>query len=320
MPNQNTNKYSEQDYINKCHELGLNYKGYYKSENKKKGTMVQFICDKHNNIGIQETDWSHFKNSKKGCPYCTGRYRTTEDFKSLISKDIEVLGEYTRAEKPIKCRCKICNYEWDPLPRDLMNKRLQKTNSSGCPQCAENNRHIHRRKSQKDFESELKHINPLISIIGNYAGAHSKIHCKCNKCGCEWEGYPANLLNKSAGCPRCHLSDGERRLVCALESLNVNYKTQYTFEDLKNVFNLRFDAYDIDNNIAYEYNGEQHYFPIDFGSRGDEYAQKEFELNKKRDEIKIEYCKNHNIELVIIPYWELDNIETIIQNKYKKIA
>lgn len=48
------NKYTENDYINRCLELGMKYVGIHKE--KKKGTMIEFICPKHENKGVQYCD------------------------------------------------------------------------------------------------------------------------------------------------------------------------------------------------------------------------------------------------------------------------
>ena len=39
-------------------------------------------------------------------------------------------------------------------------------------------------------------------------------------------------------------------------------------------------------------------------------------MNRKYlDDIKTKYCKDNNIELIRIPYWEKDNIEEILNHK-----
>ena len=311
-------KYTEDDYKIRCSELDVQYIGSHKEQ--KRGTVIEFICNKHKDKGIQNIDWSHMRIQKGCCGYCNGRKRTTDDFRNMISSDIEVVGVYTKSEEPILVRCKVCGYEWSAIAKDLYNKRLQKTNSSGCPKCGEKMRIKHRTKSLDQFKKELFLVNPFIEPIGEYINTHTPIKCKCKKCGHEWDGYPANLLNKSAGCPKCHLSEGERRLINCLESLGINYSTQFSFPDLKNSKSLRFDAYDINNNIAFEFNGEQHYFPVDFGKRGKEYAEEEYKLNLYRDNLKKEYCVENNIKLIVIPYWDISNLEKIVKEQYQMIA
>ena len=40
---------------------------------------------------------------------------------------------------------------------------------------------------------------------------------------------------------------------------------------------------------------------------------------EKRDGIKNNYCKNNNIPLLRIPYWEFNNIEKILENTLASI-
>ena len=116
------------------------------------------------------------------------------------------------------------------------------------------------------------------------------------------------------------MSLGERELLRILDELNINYKTQYSIQGCELVHPLRFDAFDIDNNIAFEYNGEQHYRIVDFTSKNYNKAHKSYELTKLRDNKKIEFCKEHNIPIVIIPYWERRNMKQFIQNELNKIS
>ena len=76
----------------------------------------------------------------------------------------------------------------------------------------------------------------------------------------------------------------------------------------KNILPLPFDFYLPDYNICIEYNGRQHYEPIKKWGGVDS-------LNeiKKRDKIKMEYCKLNNIPLIIIKY------NDIVLNKLKKL-
>lgn len=75
---------------------------------------------------------------------------------------------------------------------------------------------------------------------------------------------------------------------------------------------VRIEYVVIEHNIAFDYNGEQHYGPVDFAGKGIEWAKKQFQLTKNRDKSKIEYCHKNKIPIIIIPYWEKDNIESFI--------
>ena len=77
---------------------------------------------------------------------------------------------------------------------------------------------------------------------------------------------------------------------------------------------MRFDFYLLNKNKIIEYDGIQHFKPITFGGISKERANENFETQKLKDKSKDEYCKNNNIELIRIPYWDFDNIETIVSN------
>ena len=73
---------------------------------------------------------------------------------------------------------------------------------------------------------------------------------------------------------------------------------------------LPFDFYLPEYNACIEYQGQQHYTPIEVfkGESG-------FELRQKHDEMKRNFCIKNNIKLIEIPYWEYNNIEKILNNK-----
>lgn len=305
-------KYTEEDYKEKCLSMGLEYVGYHKAP--KLGTMIDFICPKHRDKGMQSKDWSHFRTYTYGCSYCSGRGKTNKDIIPLIkNKDVELISEYKGNEKPIDCKCKKCGNEWTTLPKVLI------TNGSGCPICGRIKAVKAETKTKEQFVEDLFKVNPHIEVIGDYVNTHTKTKCRCKIDGVEWYGYPANLLNGSAGCPYCNISVSERKLLDILIKLDINFIPQHTIEDCKHILNLKFDAFDIDNNIAFEYNGEQHYRPVDFAGKGQEWAELEFEKVKKRDNAKREYCKNNNIPIITIPYWEKNNMECFILEKLKEL-
>ena len=65
--------------------------------------------------------------------------------------------------------------------------------------------------------------------------------------------------------------------------------------------------------MAIEYQGQQHYNPVNFGGCSDEVALKNFEDQQRRDKIKFQYCQNNKIKLLLILYTEFDNLSKIIK-------
>ncbi|BAE47738.1 hypothetical protein G8S49_06570 [Clostridium botulinum C] len=58
-----------------------------------------------------------------------------------------------------------------------------------------------------------------------------------------------------------------------------------------------------------EYDGEFHYKKY--------YVEQNFEIQQIHDQRKDNYCKEHNIKLIRIPYWEQENLLHILKEKLK---
>lgn len=115
-------------------------------------------------------------------------------------------------------------------------------------------------------------------------------------------------------CRYCNITSGELKIQNYLIQNNIKFETQKTFLDCINVRPLKFDFYLPLNKMCIEYDGQQHYHPVNF-SNSDDGGESNFILAKKRDEIKNNYCKENNIKLLRIPYWDYDNIEKILSVK-----
>ena len=150
-------------------------------------------------------------------------------------------------------------------------------------------------------------------------------HCKCD-CGNETNPDPTmNNLTRhhtlSCGCRKN--SKWELFIQSYLESINIDFIPQKVFSDCKNKNNtcyLYFDFYLPYYNILIEYDGQQHYRPVNFGGISDEKAYKNLQITQLHDSIKTSYCKANNIQLLRIPYWESKNIEQIILDNIKGVA
>lgn len=273
---------------------------------------LEFICDKHIENGIQYKSTDKLFNRNSGCNYCgiekqrTGLRIDTEiiinrcNELNLIYFDriIENKGTWVI----YKCKTHLDKGDqkvaWDHL----------RTCAIGCPYC------FGKYKTTQDFIKELKGINQEITITGEYLGSEIPINCKCNKCGHEWSPI-ARSLKGNQGCPICASSKGENKVIDYLKYNNFIFKTQFTFSDCKSKGKLKFDFYLLDFNICIEYDGIQHFEPIDFAGKGKEWADAQYKLNIKRDIIKNNYCYNNGIRLIRIPYFEFNNIETILNSE-----
>ena len=110
------------------------------------------------------------------------------------------------------------------------------------------------------------------------------------------------------------ISQGEKLVGKTLEKLKLNSINQYQDKECNIITGqcLRFDYSFIykDQEYFVEYHGGQHYYPVYFGSREgitkkeiSEDALDAFEILKKNDLEKYNYCKENNFPLLVIPYW-----------------
>ena len=104
-------------------------------------------------------------------------------------------------------------------------------------------------------------------------------------------------------------SRGEIKIEEILEANDIVFKEEFSFEGLNspNGKPLRFDfaIFDDDGNLDFliEYQGIQHYEPKSkFGGIQGLRKQQANDMKKR------EYCRNHNITLIAIPYWDEERI------------
>ena len=169
-------------------------------------------------------------------------------------------------------------------------------------------------QKKKASESNLKNIlgqrfGKLVAIKRLEDKKSSGVYkylCKCD-CGEEVivDGSSLRTGNtKSCGCIR---SRGESLIANILKTNNVSYKREWT-TDLKSRKGgaLRFDfALYQDGKLfkLIEFNGKQHYTASN--TWGGEEALLE---RKENDSLKVSYCREKGIPLLVIPYWEEEKI------------
>ena len=192
-----------------------------------------------------------------------------------------------------RCKCK-CGNEIIVQGKKLRNGN---TKSCGCYQ------------RERAAQSNMDRVGSLVGqrfgkllvleeagFVTKASGKRSRIYkCLCD-CGnfCEVQHqYLAYGDTTSCGCIR---SKGEFQVEQILKSKGIDFKREYSFDDLQDIDKLRFDFAIFKNNKLIkliEVQGEQHYT-----TRGLFYK----ETIAKHDEMKREYCKNHNIPLLEIKY------------------
>lgn len=149
-------------------------------------------------------------------------------------------------------------------------------------------------------------------ILSSYIKDGEKILIDFN-CGHEPHWIRPNSLKKYYGCPICNESKGEKVVRLYLENNNINFIQEYRFEDCRYKNLLRFDFYIPNRNLCIEYDGMQHFKSFDYFG-----GEERLKVTQKRDKIKNRFCEENNINLLRIPYYELDNIDKILDREFGK--
>lgn len=207
-----------------------------------------------------------------------------------------------------KCKCD-CGNEINVLHSSLLSG---KTKSCGCYQKEQTGK-----KNRKDITGLQSGFLIALEPTEQRTDSSQVIwKCLCTNCG-NITYKPTNPLTAheiiSCGCVK---SQYELMIKNYLNNHNINFKQEYTFEDLKLIYKLRFDfgLLNQDNQLLalIEFQGQQHYRIgyKDFGKQQREIT----------DPMKKEYCKKNNIPLYEIRYDENieERLQKILNEVYKQ--
>ena len=161
-----------------------------------------------------------------------------------------------------------------------------------CPECSK----IYRRRHESlAFADKINKWN-LVTIHSKYEGLSSLIDVKCKNCGWEWPTNPGPL-KYGHGCPKCNQSRGEHTITLILDKAGIKYYYPYKAKGLRDKRVLRYDFYIPDQSILIEYQGGQHYNPVDYFG-----GEERFKKQQEHDRMKSDYAKEHGLKLIAIPY------------------
>lgn len=287
---------------------------YSKASYVNSKTKIKIICPIHGEF--EQIPNNHLSGS--ACPKCSMKNKPqthlmqVQDFiknANIVHEDKYLYSEieYINSQTKIKIICPTHG-----IFKQTPNHHLQ---GHGCNKCAVEARSIAKTISNNQFLSKIKkvHNNRYDYSLTNYTNCRNEIAIICSSHGLFKQKPYLHL--QGHGCPICNGSKGEAAIESYLKSKNINFVPEYRFDDCKNKNPLPFDFYLPEQNLCIEYDGIQHFKPATFGGINMELAIKNLELQKLKDNIKTEYCKDNNIKLIRIPYIKYPNIEKIL-NKF----
>jgi hypothetical protein len=103
-------------------------------------------------------------------------------------------------------------------------------------------------------------------------------------------------------------SNGEKYIKQCLSDLGFLLDEDYVYDrsyvPLSNFAGkqLRFDFRFLEYDIAIEYDGRQHFEPVNFGGITNEQVEERFKEIQNNDKLKNDFCKENNFQLIRIPY------------------
>ena len=120
--------------------------------------------------------------------------------------------------------------------------------------------------------------------------------CKCDCGNITYVSYRHLAAGDTSSCG-CIASKGEQKISQILRENDIVFEQQKTFDGCHSDKNypLRFDFYLPDYNTCIEYDGKQHFKPIEYFG-----GEEVFKRQQENDQIKNNYCTENNIRLIRI--------------------
>ena len=289
------------ELCSRIHDNKYDYSKVIYKNNKEK---VIIICPIHGEFLISPSE--HLRGV--GCRACNLKYDqlTATDTESFIRISKSIHGENTfdysktvfkSMNQKVILICNNCGLEFETQP----SKHIRKKN--GCPHC---NRikagKSHAWTKEKFIEEANKiHHNAYDYTESIYIDSYTPLKIRCKEHNEYFWVSPSNHIHSKQGCPLCRgsISKGEQDIKIFLEENNIKYFSQFTFENCKDINPLPFDFYLPDYNCCIEYQGKQHFKPVEKWG-----GIKNLETYQKHDQIKKDYCNKENITLIEILYNE----------------
>ena len=266
-----------------------------------------------------------------GCPCCSGRNLVKEDSFASVYPDYVKLWSDKNLKTPYEYTTHSNAKVWFKCENGLHSDYQQTVNNKShgkmCMKCGversrasslkpkgKNNTIGSKRPSLIPYWSD----NNEKTIYEYNYGTDQFVWWKCeNGIHEDYKQKSSNKVFKGYRCPKCKYSRGEKLVSDTLDTMDIEYITEYIFLDLHSVNSgtLRFDFYIPSLKTCIEYDGIQHFEPVGFFG-----GKTTYELQVKNDELKDDYCMNNDIKLIRIPYFLSDeDVYIEIANQIKKM-
>ncbi len=225
---------------------------------------------------------------------------TGQRFGKLIVLELDQ-EKSTPKRKFWKCQCDCGNIK--SIRSDSLTSKKAPTVSCGCY----NKERLQETKHIK-YDIQGKRFGKLIAIKPTERrNTQNKTiwYCTCD-CGGFAEVLRDDLLRGHTTSCGCNRSKGEFKIAQILTKNNISFEKEKQFKDCiysKKNTKPRFDFF-VENTYLIEYDGRQHFESDEMGWN----TLEQLKLTQQRDKFKNQYCKEHNIPLIRIPYTHYNDL------------
>lgn len=261
---------------------------------------VEVVCDKGHTMSMQLYDIER----GGGCYMCSvcPPWTLSRVLSYSVPLGLTMVEDNPRimSKVPIQFQCSAGHYI-NITPRALAT-------GVGCSRCNKTTGRVH----LEDMKDRLRDVGLKLVDDSEYVNVTTKITVQCAN------GHISKVLPHNTytghGCGLCKISAGEKAVEEALQSLGVQYVREKTFPTCKNKLVLPFDFYVEDLNLLIEYDGMQHYEPVEFfgGIPNLRYVQ-------YLDSIKTKWAEDNGVILLRIPYTELKSVNDIVTKQVNSL-
>lgn len=267
---------------------------------------------------------------KTKCEYCSGRKATPENNFAILFPDLMKEWDWENNSKNPYNLVTNSDYNasWicSKCGRNFKCRLPDRAKGVGCRKCGYKRVVETKRKNNELADHNLLIDRPDIAAEWDFktnelkpenykCGSSDKVYWICPNCTRSYLCSIAKRTSRGDGCSYCgNVYKGELKIRQWLENNKIEYIPQYKIDDCRDKYPLPFDFGIMYNGVLVlsEYQGQGHYKPTKFKGMRIEKAEESFAITKFHDQVKRDYCIENNIKLIEIPYWEFNNIESIL--------
>lgn len=242
------------------------------------------------------------KSKAEVCKGCGKSYVKMNGMQEYCGKKCRVLN----------CVCELCSAEYTAKRSDPIDNR------KFCSRKCRDKAYLIKHEEYYMRFSDI-HRGKIVPVT-LYEGSNNDMTAWCISCQSRTTRKAAQFIDKNRvrGCANCAKgsSVGELKIKRWLDSNGMRYAEQHSFDLLVDKAPLRYDFAIMNEQdeivMLIEFDGRQHYEAVEsFGGK------KEFERQCKSDQLKNEFAKENDIELVRISYKDKDRVEVILESTFR---